>query len=210
MLHFVCIDTLEPNCWAFSQYLKTPYWSTARVCCWPPQWERRMKGWLPEYALCALCSGWIWINTVHLSYTPSSFPLLTDYLIGSLLPLSIIARICHQLIAIFFFTQAVERVSDWLRWQEGGSSSRTDPKMQDIAACQSLSACAYVWLFMWLCVWLCVCLMRLWSDIRPCLNRVWGTINLFLFPFLLWVKYDLTKHYYFLYVLIKCLLIEDR
>lgn len=102
MLHFEYIYTLELNCWALSQYLKTPYWSTARVCCWPPQWERRMKGWLPEYALCALCSGWIWINTVHLSYTPSSFPLLTDYLIGSLLPLSIIARICHQLIAIFF------------------------------------------------------------------------------------------------------------
>lgn len=57
----------------------------------------------------------------------------------------------------FFLTQAVERVSDWLRWQEGGSSSRTDPKMQDIAACQSLSACAYVRLFMWLRVWLCVC-----------------------------------------------------
>ena len=156
-LHYECTDTLEPNCWAFSQYLKTPYWSTARVCCWPPQWERRMKGWLPEYALCDLCSGWIWINTVHLSHTPSLLPS-SHWLFDWISPSPF--YYCPDLSSInrpFFLTQALERVSDWLRWQEGGSSSRTDPKMQDIAACQSLSACVSVRLLMWLCVWLCVC-----------------------------------------------------
>lgn len=34
----------------------------------------------------------------------------------------------------------------------------------------------------------CVCLMRLWPEIRPCVNRD--------SPFLLWVKYSPTTHYY--------------
>lgn len=103
---------------AVSQSLKTPYWSTARVCYWPPQWERRMAGWLPEYALCILRPGRIWINTVHLPHTASSSlsSLITwlDFSFPSVVSITA------------FLTEAVEGVSDWLRWQQGHTDGSQD------------------------------------------------------------------------------------
>lgn len=127
---------------------ETPYWSTARVCYRPPWWERRMTGWLT--GICTVYpASYMDMNqhAVHLPRTPSSsFSSLIIWLDLSFLFYCFTA----------FLTGAVERVSDWLRVEQ-------IPRY-NIAACQSL--CVIV-------ESVCVCLMRLWSDVTPCLNSVW-------------------------------------
>lgn len=121
-----------------------------------------MAGWLPEYALCILRPGWIWINTVHLPHTSSSsFSSLTIWL-----DLSFPPTVSYHQLTTAFLTRAVERVCDWVEVNEGcnflAAASHWQILRYNIAAWQSL------WMYVRLtvqsvcdCVCLCVrvCLM---------------------------------------------------
>lgn len=63
----VCEQTHKPSDPAFSHLSKTPYWSTARVCYWPRQWERR-DGKDGYRNMCCVHPA-SWINTAHLPHT---------------------------------------------------------------------------------------------------------------------------------------------
>lgn len=63
----VCEQTHKPSDPAFSHLSKAPYWSTARVCYWPRQWERR-DGKDGYWNMCCVHPA-SWINTAHLPHT---------------------------------------------------------------------------------------------------------------------------------------------
>lgn len=165
----VCEQTHKPSDPAFSHLSKAPYWSTARVCYWPRQWERR-DGKDGYWNMCCVHPA-SWINTAHLPHT--HLPLYSPHWWSDWITTPLFYVLSRIDESPPFLTGAVGRVSDWLRWQEGGAFSLqcvtlTDPEMR--YSCTSELVMCVLWICD--CVYVCVRLTRLWSDSRPSLSCV--------------------------------------